>query len=87
VEFLKGAYAGEGSNDTAFSPPLTRRSHLFGMLVHTTRDVKAGEEIMVDYMTFRNDDQDPDMRKFLDTICAEGIGLIPAEGANKDDEL
>jgi spermidine synthase len=87
VEFLRSAFAGEGSNDTAFSPPLTRRSHLFGILVHTTRDVKAGEEIMCDYMTFRSDDRDPDMRKFLDTICNEGIGLIPAEGVSKDDEL
>lgn len=67
----------DDNKEAAFSPPLVRRSDLFGSLVVTTRDIKAGEEIAMDYHVLRNDPSANGFHEFLAEICREGKGLVP----------
>jgi hypothetical protein len=76
-------FIGEDDNPSIpFSPPLYRKSELFGVLVETVRDVKAGEEIMINYSNLRVSlDNDVGFSKFLSEMCDKGIGLVPANEA------
>ena len=69
-------YSEDGDDDVAFSPPVNRRADLLGVLTMTSRDVKAGEELMMDYRCFRTDENDPEFNDFLDSMCREGRGLV-----------
>jgi hypothetical protein len=72
------AFLDENGLDPGFSPPLMRRAHLFSVLTLATRNLKAGDEILTDYADFRSY-ADQEFLSFLDSICQEGIGLVPVE--------
>lgn len=66
-----------GGDDVGFSPPINRRGELLGVLAITSRDVKAGEELMMDYRCFRDDPNDPEFNEFLLKMCSdEKNGLV-----------
>ena len=86
THWMPDMYFGEDNYpDTPFSPPMFRKSALLSVIVATVRDVKAGEEIMVDYSTFRDASldttEDVGFQKFLSEMCDKGIGLVPANEA------
>jgi hypothetical protein len=75
-------FSEDGAPDISFSPPLYRKSELLGILTQAARDVKAGEEFMSDYSTFRDSlDDEVGFTEFLRTMCDKGIGLVPANEA------
>lgn len=63
----------DGGDDVEFSPPVNRRADLFGVLTMTSRDVKAGEELAMDYSCFR-ENPDEEFKEFLREICEEENG-------------
>jgi hypothetical protein len=70
------AFVGESGMEPGFSPPLMRRAHLFSVLTTANRDMKAGDEILMDYSLFRSN-VDPDFVSLLESMCHKGIGLVP----------
>ena len=89
VKWLETAYLTEdGHKDLTFSPIFTRRAEILSQLSVSTRNIKAGEELSVNYTAFRTDD-DKEFNKFLSTVCAEGIGLVPVDESEAEgkDEL
>ena len=79
VNWVEYTYIGEDETESPpFSPPLIRKAELLGVLVHAVQDIKAGDEILCDYTSFReNEDIDPVYTKLLDDICHNGVGLVP----------
>jgi hypothetical protein len=73
------AYVDESGMEPGFSPPLMRRAHLFSVLTMTNRDMKAGDEILMDYSLFRSN-VDPEFQSLLESMCHKGIGLVPTVG-------
>ena len=67
--------------DVGFSPAITRRGEMVGILSVSRRDLLAGEEITIDYKSFREDStKDPEFEKFLSqSLCEDNIGLVPVE--------
>lgn len=72
-------------NYTIFSPSMFRRSE-YSMVTIAERDVKEGEEILIDYTAFRtlNDDK---FSAFLKNVCDTGEGLVPVKDEKGADEL
>lgn len=66
-------YSEDGGNDVSFSPPVNRRADLLGVLTITSRDVKAGEELTMDYSCFR-EEPDEEFKEFLREMCEEEDG-------------
>jgi hypothetical protein len=77
--YLKESYLDEDGEYIGFSPPLYRKAELFSVLVEAIRDIKAGEEIMVDYAAFRSEGNHEDFNKFLENMCTAGIGLVAVD--------
>mmetsp|Transcript_47041 Transcript_47041/g.71119 ORF Transcript_47041/g.71119 Transcript_47041/m.71119 type:complete len:98 (+) Transcript_47041:2124-2417(+) len=61
-----------------FSPLQLRRKEL-GILTVATRDLSSGDEIMMDYSSFRTSDPNGDYERFLKTMCNTGEGMVPKE--------
>ena len=86
VVWFKPAYEnedGDGTEFLAFSPPFTHRVEVMTQLEVASRDIEAGEEILQDYSSFR-EEPDENYKKFLKTMCRKGVGLV-ADGSG--DEL
>lgn len=75
MEVIDIHYSEDGISDVFFSPPVSRRADLLGALVMTSRDVKAGEELAMDYNSFR-EDPDYEFKELLRQMCDEGVGLV-----------
>jgi len=70
-------YDESGQEYVSFSPPMNRRADLLGVLAITVRDVKAGEELTIDYRCFREDENDEDFNEFLRSMCSDASnGLV-----------
>lgn len=48
------------------------------MVTVAPRDIKAGEEILIDYGVYRSEG-DSESEKFLQNVCDAWEGLIPVE--------
>uniref|UniRef100_A0A7S4QLP6 SET domain-containing protein n=1 Tax=Ditylum brightwellii TaxID=49249 RepID=A0A7S4QLP6_9STRA len=68
----------EDGNEILFSPLQLRRKEL-GILTVATRDLSSGDEIMMDYSSFRTSDPNGDYERFLKTMCNTGEGMVPKE--------
>jgi len=66
----------------AFSPVLMRRVHTLNQLAVAVRDLEAGEEVMIDYTSFRV--ENADFVEWLDGVCQTGVGLVPVEDNDGD---
>jgi len=87
VSWHKPAYQNEDGNEDeylVFSPPFTRRAEILEQLVVTSRDIKAGDEILQNYFAFRTS-PDKEYRKLLKSMCEDGVGLV--SDSDGDDEL
>lgn len=86
--WVKELYIGEDDIPSSpFSPPFLRKSELFVMLIHAEKNIKAGDEIMMDYMYIReNAATDTNFTKFLDDMCHKGVGWVPTtnNGTNEN---
>ncbi len=70
----------DASNPT-LSIVINRRPQ-FGMVTVATRNIKKGDEIMMDYISFRTY-PDEKFTEFLAGICKTGVGLVDAQdGSN-----
>lgn len=68
---------------STFSVVLNRHPKL-AMATGALRDIKKGEEIMMDYSDFRSE-EDIKFTEFLDGICNTGVGLVDAsDGSSMD---
>ena len=85
--WVEELYVGEDENPSSpFSPPFLRKSELFVMLTHAVKDIKAGDEIMMDYSAFREHvATDQNFTKFLDDMCQKGVGLVPTTSVATND--
>jgi SET domain len=72
---IEYVFNGEDGDEVQFSPPINRREDLLGSLVMTSRDVKAGEEIAMDYHYLRNN-YNEEFDVFLKHVCSDGTGLV-----------
>jgi hypothetical protein len=68
----------EDGEEVAYSPPCARRPEVVEQLTVAIRDITAGEEILQDYSSFR-DESDKDFQRFLKEMCKDGIGLVPVD--------
>ena len=76
VNGLMSAEVTEDPGDEAtFSPPCARRPEIVEQLLVASRDIKAGEEILQDYSSFRVE-SDEDFKSFLKKMCDTGTGLV-----------
>lgn len=66
-----------------FSIVMSRRPQL-SMATGAMRDIKKGQEIAMDYSSFRTD-SDETFTEFLDGICNTGIGLVDATDGSSID--
>lgn len=88
VSWLKPAYESEDGKDDeglVFSPPFVRRAEVFAQLMVASKNIKAGDEILQNYITFRTS-PDKKYKEFLNTMCNEGVGLV-SDSADDGDEL
>lgn len=85
TSWLKPAFEHEyGKDGAAYSPPFVRRAEIFAQLTVASRDIKAGEEILQNYYSFRVNPDD-EYKKLLKRMCEEGSGLV--ENTVGGDEL
>ena len=85
IQWLETADVTEAKDsDLVFSPVYVRRTEVMNQLSVTTRDIKAGDELTCDYKGFRANEKDEEFNKFLNTICTEGIGLVPVVDPEAD---
>lgn len=68
--------------DSLFSPILYRQKNL-GVITIAARDIKAGEELQMDYSGFRST-MTPEYANLLKSFCETGEGLVDVNG---EDEL
>jgi hypothetical protein len=73
------------TGDVAFSPVLFRRPAVISVLAMARVDISAGDELMIDYSTFRSEGN-TEFTSFLSSICESGEGLVPIEDEDIDDE-
>lgn len=71
-------YPDTGGDELLFSPLQLRRKE-FGMLTVANRNIKIGDEIMMDYSLFRTHDKDGEYKIFLQNMCQTGEGHVPIE--------
>ena len=80
VKYVDELYISEDGSDIRFSPFQVRYAELVGVLTRATRDVVAGEELQMDYYTFRSyPESDEFHNDILDRICSAGIGMVAPE--------
>mmetsp|Transcript_21124 Transcript_21124/g.32242 ORF Transcript_21124/g.32242 Transcript_21124/m.32242 type:complete len:777 (+) Transcript_21124:1-2331(+) len=74
-------YHDENGNEPGFLPPLQRRPEITGIITMALLDIKAGDEIKMDYRDFRTDMQHhPNFEDFLsNSVCKEKNGFVPVE--------
>lgn len=80
--WIKELYLNADGDFAKFSPFLTRRGEIAGVLAYATRDIQAGEEIACDYHSFRSYDDDLELEELIDRICDEGVGLVSTSDAD-----
>ena len=74
--WVEDAFYDEDGDFAGFTPVVTRKSELVGILTVAAHDIKAGDEIMMDYGAFRTSANDGDFHGFLNRMCVEGVGLV-----------
>ena len=73
-------HVGQENEDIMFSPALSRRPEMFSQFTVALRDIKEGEEIMMDYTHFREEGSDDiEFISFLQRVCTNGDGLVPID--------
>ena len=82
VKYVDDLYISEDDDDIRFSPFQVRYVELAAVLTRTTRDVEAGEELQMDYASFRSyPGSDSFHVGLLNNICNSGSGMVaPDEG-------
>jgi SET domain-containing protein len=82
VHHVDDLFTSEDGDDIGFSPLQVRFADLVGVLARATRDVAAGEEIHIDYATFRSyPESDSFHMDLLGQICNSGVGMVaPDDG-------
>jgi SET domain-containing protein len=86
AEWVKDLYVNDDVGDyPRFSPFLTRRGEIAGVLAQATRDIQVGEEIVCDYRSFRSyDDDDAELEELLERICDHGVGLVSSDDSTEE---
>eukprot|EP00587_Corethron_hystrix_P002688 CAMPEP_0113317784 /NCGR_PEP_ID=MMETSP0010_2-20120614/12564_1 /TAXON_ID=216773 ORGANISM="Corethron hystrix, Strain 308" /NCGR_SAMPLE_ID=MMETSP0010_2 /ASSEMBLY_ACC=CAM_ASM_000155 /LENGTH=736 /DNA_ID=CAMNT_0000174855 /DNA_START=97 /DNA_END=2304 /DNA_ORIENTATION=- /assembly_acc=CAM_ASM_000155 len=70
-----------------FSPLLARHNELLHNGVISSRNIEKGEEILQNYLEFRDEEKDPEYSKFLSEVCETNTGLVPNENMDsRNDE-
>ena len=60
-----------------------RNAELAAVLTRTTRDVEAGEELQMDYITFRSYPENDSFHiNLLNNICNSGYGMVAPDGGD-----
>lgn len=77
VVSIEDVFVGEDGDDILFSPMLVRFGELTTVLIHTMRDIAAGEEIQMDYADCTDIARNEELMK----MCSTGVGSIdPIDG-------
>ena len=76
--YVSDILTNEDGDFVGFSPVLQRYAQLSNHLVVAGRDITVGEDIMMDYSTFRSSQAEKDKHaELLASICGNGVGHVP----------